>query len=122
MCPLGAALAIPGRVRMFGWLRRWPECGSPLGADIDLVPTAEIADIKDSSLSTPYNAWALAARYRQRAFVFWTYVSALAEDPLVRVNILSDPNRMHPLTKSLANFLKIWVLFTLFACPLRIIK
>src|SRR5665647_3474368 len=33
MCPLGAALAIPGRVRMFGWLRRWPECGSPLGAD-----------------------------------------------------------------------------------------
>jgi len=86
MCPLGAALAIPGRVRMFGWLRRWPECGSPLGADIDLVPTAEIADIKDSSLSTPYNAWALAARYRQRAFVFWTYVSALAEDPLVRVN------------------------------------
>jgi hypothetical protein len=25
MCPLGAALAIPGRVRMFGWLRRLPE-------------------------------------------------------------------------------------------------
>ena len=99
MCPFGAALAIPGRVRMFGWLRRWPECGSPLGADIDLVPTAEIADIKDSSLSTPYNAWALAARYRQRAFVFWTYVSALAEDPVVRVNaedlarkVLSDGN------------------------------
>src|SRR5664279_6229298 len=70
-----------------------------IGADIDLVPTAEIADIKDSSLSTPYNAWALAARYRQRAFVFWTYVSALAEDPLVRVNaedlarkVLSDGN------------------------------
>ncbi len=29
MCPLGAALAIPGRMRMFEWLRRWPECGSP---------------------------------------------------------------------------------------------
>ncbi len=29
MCPLGAALAIPGRVRMFEWLRRWPECGTP---------------------------------------------------------------------------------------------
>jgi NosR/NirI family nitrous oxide reductase transcriptional regulator len=29
VCPLGAALAIPGRVRMFEWLRRWPECGSP---------------------------------------------------------------------------------------------
>jgi hypothetical protein len=50
------------------------------------TPSVEIADIKDSSLSTPYNAWALAARHRQRAFVFWTYVSALAEDPLVRLN------------------------------------
>lgn len=29
LCPLGAALAIPGRMRMFEWLRRWPECGSP---------------------------------------------------------------------------------------------
>ena len=29
MCPLGAALAIPGRIRMFEWLKRWPECGSP---------------------------------------------------------------------------------------------
>ena len=31
LCPLGAALAIPGRVRMFEWLRRWPECGKPCG-------------------------------------------------------------------------------------------
>lgn len=53
-------------------------------APIDLVPAAEIADIKDSSLSTPYTVWSLAARHRQRAFVFWTYVIALAEDPLVR--------------------------------------
>jgi NosR/NirI family nitrous oxide reductase transcriptional regulator len=29
MCPLGGALAIPGRMRMFEWLRRWSECGSP---------------------------------------------------------------------------------------------
>ncbi len=29
ICPLGAALAIPGRIRMFEWLRRWRECGSP---------------------------------------------------------------------------------------------
>jgi hypothetical protein len=51
---------------------------------IDIVPTAEIADVRNSSLATPYTAWALAARHRQRAFVFWTYVVALAEDPLVR--------------------------------------
>ena len=29
MCPLGGALAIPARVRMFDWLRRYRECGSP---------------------------------------------------------------------------------------------
>ncbi len=29
LCPLGAALAIPGRLRMFEWLRRYRECGSP---------------------------------------------------------------------------------------------
>jgi hypothetical protein len=50
----------------------------------DLVPAAEISDIGDSGLSTPYTAWALATSHRQRAFVFWTYVIALAEDPEVR--------------------------------------
>ena len=29
ICPLGAALAIPGRLRMFEWLKRYKECGSP---------------------------------------------------------------------------------------------
>ncbi len=29
LCPLGAALAIPGHIRMFEWLKRWGECGSP---------------------------------------------------------------------------------------------
>ncbi len=29
LCPLGAALAIPARIRMFDWLRRYKECGNP---------------------------------------------------------------------------------------------
>jgi len=29
LCPLGAALAIPGRLRMFDWLKRYRECGHP---------------------------------------------------------------------------------------------
>ncbi len=29
LCPLGAALALPARLRMFDWLRRYRECGSP---------------------------------------------------------------------------------------------
>jgi NosR/NirI family nitrous oxide reductase transcriptional regulator len=29
MCPLGAALAIPARLRMFVWLKRYRQCGNP---------------------------------------------------------------------------------------------
>ncbi len=29
LCPLGAALAIPGRLRIFDWLPRYRECGNP---------------------------------------------------------------------------------------------
>ena len=29
LCPLGASLAIPARMRMFDWLKRYRECGSP---------------------------------------------------------------------------------------------
>lgn len=29
LCPLGAGLAIPARLRMFDWLKRYKECGSP---------------------------------------------------------------------------------------------
>ena len=63
---------------------RGPDTSDLRWAPIDLVPAAEISDVGNSRLSTPYTAWALAARHRQRAFVFWTYVIALAEDPPVR--------------------------------------
>lgn len=29
LCPLGAALAIPSRLRLFNWLKRYRECGNP---------------------------------------------------------------------------------------------
>ena len=61
-----------------------PDTSDLRWAPIDLVVAAEIADVRNSSLSTPYTAWALATRHRQRAFVFWTYVIALAEH-LVRL-------------------------------------
>ena len=78
-----------------------PDASDLYWTPIDLVPAAEIADIGNSSLSSPYTAWALAARQRQRGFVFWTYVIALAEDPLVRKTAeelaheaLSDGNQL----------------------------
>ena len=41
-CPLGAALAIPGRLRMFDWLKRWPECGSPCNRCANECPVQAI--------------------------------------------------------------------------------
>lgn len=29
LCPLGAALAIPAKLRIFNWLKRYPDCGNP---------------------------------------------------------------------------------------------
>lgn len=48
LCPLGAALAIPARLRMFDWLKRYKECGSPCQTcahecPVDAIhPTGEI--------------------------------------------------------------------------------
>jgi hypothetical protein len=50
----------------------------------DLVPTEELSDVENSLLFTPYRAWALAVRHRARAFMFWTYVAALAANSTVR--------------------------------------
>jgi hypothetical protein len=45
---------------------RLPDASDLRWAPIDLVPAAEIADIGNSSLSTPYTAWAIAARHQLR--------------------------------------------------------
>ena len=48
LCPLGGALAIPARIRMFDWLKRYRECGNPCmtcanECPVDAIhPTGEI--------------------------------------------------------------------------------
>ena len=48
LCPLGAALAIPARLRMFDWLKRYHDCGNPCQScanecPVDAIhPTGEI--------------------------------------------------------------------------------
>lgn len=82
-------------------------CGAPPGSNrlpatfADLVPAQEVDDIAQSGLSTPYAAWALAVRHCRRAFVYWTYVAALAKNAAVVVaaerlarEALSDGNEL----------------------------
>jgi hypothetical protein len=61
-----------------------PDPQHPPATFVDLVPAQEVADISMSDLSTPYTVWALAVRHRQRAFIYWTYVAALAGQAAVR--------------------------------------
>lgn len=49
----------------------------------DLVSAQEVDDIAQSNLATPYAAWALGVRHRLRAFIYWTYVAALAKNAAV---------------------------------------
>lgn len=55
----------------------------PRWQPIALVPTNELGELASSALSTPYQAWALAVRHRERSFVFWTYIAAHADSPEV---------------------------------------
>lgn len=63
---------------------RSPDQGDLRWVPIDLVPAEELSDVRNSLLSTAYGAWALAVRHRERAFIFWTYIAAVAESPAVR--------------------------------------
>ncbi|MDD9717938.1 4Fe-4S binding protein [Dinoroseobacter sp. PD6] len=42
LCPLGAALAIPARLRMFDWLKRYRECGNPCQSCANECPVQAI--------------------------------------------------------------------------------
>jgi len=42
------------------------------------------AEIKGSRLMTPYRALSMAVRNEERAFAFWSYVAAFAEDPQIK--------------------------------------
>ena len=42
------------------------------------------AEIKASNLMTPYRALALAVRNEERAFAFWSYLAAFADDPEIK--------------------------------------
>ena len=68
----------------FAAIGRAPDMTDLRWTPTDLVPAEELSDVENSLLSTAYGAWALAVRHRERAFVFWTYVAALAESVAVR--------------------------------------
>lgn len=43
-----------------------------------------VAEIKASRLLTPYQALAMAVQNEERAFAFWSYMAAFAEDPEIK--------------------------------------
>ena len=53
LCPLGAALAIPAKARLFDWLKRRAECGKPCQL---CARECEIQAIHPTAASRPTNA------------------------------------------------------------------
>jgi rubrerythrin len=43
-----------------------------------------VTEVKTSRLMTPYRALAMAVRNEERAFAFWSYLAAYAEDPEIK--------------------------------------
>lgn len=72
------------KVACIAELNKQPDKAQLNWAPTDLVPAEELLEVANSSLTTPYLVWALAVRHRERGFVFWTYVAALAENNAVR--------------------------------------
>jgi hypothetical protein len=54
--------------------------GRPAGHDLR-TPVLDSEGLGENRNVAPYDAWALAVRNSERAFAFWTYLSAYTQDP-----------------------------------------
>ena len=66
LCPLGAALAIPARMRIFDWLRRYRECGNPCRVCAIECPVQAINPIGQISPNECINCMNCQVLYQSR--------------------------------------------------------
>ena len=66
LCPLGAALAIPARIRIFDWLRRYRECGNPCKVCAVNCPVQAINPIGEISPNECVNCMNCQVLYQSR--------------------------------------------------------
>lgn len=67
LCPLGAALAIPARMRIFDWLRRYRECGNPCKVCANECPVQAINPIGEISPNECVNCMNCQVLYQSAA-------------------------------------------------------
>ncbi len=66
LCPLGAALAIPARLRIFDWLKRYRECGNPCKVCANECPVDAINPIGEISPNECINCMNCQVLYQSK--------------------------------------------------------
>ncbi len=66
LCPLGAALAIPARIRIFDWLKRYRECGNPCRVCANECPVQAINPIGEISPNECINCMNCQVLYQSK--------------------------------------------------------
>lgn len=66
LCPLGAALAIPARLRTFDWLKRYRECGNPCKVCANECPVDAINPIGEISPNECINCMNCQVLYQSK--------------------------------------------------------
>ncbi|MBU2581977.1 MAG: NosR/NirI family protein [Alphaproteobacteria bacterium] len=66
LCPLGAALAIPARMRIFDWLKRYRECGNPCKVCATDCPVQAINPIGEISPNECVNCMNCQVLYQSK--------------------------------------------------------
>jgi len=67
LCPLGGALAIPARMRMFDWLKRYHECGNPCQTCANECPVEAIHPTGDINPNECINCLHCQVLYQSEA-------------------------------------------------------
>lgn len=99
LCPLGAALAIPARMRMFDWLKRYKECGNPCQTCANQCPVQAIHPTGEINPNECVNCLHCQVLYQSRTTCPVVIKrekrrDAVAASP-VR-DITGHPNAIHP--------------------------
>lgn len=89
LCPLGAALAIPARIRMFDWLKRYHECGNPCQSCANQCPVQAIHKTGEINPNECINCLHCQVLYQSK-----TVCPVVIKKEKARAKLAANPGRL----------------------------
>ena len=96
LCPLGAALAIPARLRMFDWLKRYHECGNPCQTCAHQCPVQSIHPTGEINPNECINCLHCQVLYQSKTTCPVVIKKMKRREKVGAAPDLSRPNLGHP--------------------------